>query len=463
MNSFVIGFINFENWAVYCRIKEISMSFNFKLKQLVVLLGDVFLFYGALVLTLIIRYGHPAWIYSFWAHLKPFSWILIIWLSIFYLADLYQTKILKNNLNLIGNLFLAVVISTTVSVIIFYLLATLTPKTNLLIFSFIFGTLSYLWRLSMANVLLFSGWRYRLLIIGDSPRIAEAVSHFNSNPLVGYDVVLWLKESQEINKQNFLKIISDNKIDTIVLPPQLKKEFALVKSIYKLLPLGLTIADFITFYETVFGKIPLEESEENWFIEKIIAKRPLFDSIKRVLDIFLAFIFSVVFLPIVVPIAVLIKITSKGPVIFKQQRMGKNDKIFWLYKFRTMRIEMEGPLWTTEKDNRLTPVGKILRFSHLDEIPQLLNILKGDIAFVGPRAERIELVEQYKKLPYYEIRHIIKPGFTGWAQIYYRPSASLEEAFEKLKYDIYYIKNRSLFLDLLIIFKTIRLLFNKVK
>jgi len=179
--------------------------------------------------------------------------------------------------------------------------------------------------------------------------------------------------------------------------------------------------------------------------------------------LFLAFIFSVVFLPIAALIAVLIKITSKGPVIFKQQRMGKNDKIFWLYKFRTMRIEMEGPLWTTENDNRLTPIGKILRFSHLDEIPQLINVLKGNIAFVGPRAERIELVEQYKKLPYYEIRHIIKPGFTGWAQISYRPSASLEEAFEKLKYDIHYIKNRSLFLDLLIIFKTVRLLFAKVK
>ena len=439
------------------------MGFDLKLKQLAVLLGDVFLFYGTLVFTMVIRYGHPDWIYSFWVHFKPFSWILIIWLLIFYLADLYQIKILKNNPVLIANLFLGVIIATVASVIVFYIMAPiaqLTPKTNLLIFGIVFGLLSYLWRLAITNALLSGGWRYRLLIIGDSPRIAEVVAYLNANPVLGYDVVLWLKK---IDKQNLWQLVAENKINTVVLPPQLKKEFAIVKSIYRLLPLELTITDFINFNETIFGKILLEELEEVWFIEKIITKKPLFDAIKKLTDIILSFILSIVFLPLAVIIAFLIKTTSKGPIIFKQQRMGKNDKVFWLYKFRSMRIETKGPLWTTEKDNRLTPIGKILRFTHLDELPQLFNILKGDIAFVGPRAERIELVEQYKKFPYYEIRHIVKPGITGWAQIYYRPSASLEEAFEKFKYDIYYIKNRSLFLDLFIIFKTIRYVFTKVK
>ena len=118
-----------------------------------------------------------------------------------------------------------------------------------------------------------------------------------------------------------------------------------------------------------------------------------------------------------------------------------------------------GPLWTIKNDKRLTFIGKILRHTHLDEFPQLYNIIKGDISFIGPRAERSELVEQFQKLPYYEMRHIIKPGLTGWAQVNYKPSASLEEAFEKLQYDIYYIKNRSLFLDFLIILKTIRYFF----
>lgn len=442
------------------------MSFIFKLKQLIVLLGDVFLFYGALVFTLIIRYGQPAWINSFGDHLKPFFWVLIIWLLVFYLTNLYQVKILKNDRELIGNLFLAVIIATVLSVILFYILAPvsqLTPKTNLLIFGVIFGLLSYLWRLLIANFLIFGGWRYRLLVIGSSPRIEEIIFYLKSNLLLGYDVVSQLKENQKIDKQNFLKLINENKINTIILPPQIKKELAIIESIYQLLPLELTITDFISFYETFFAKIPLEELEETWFIEKIITKRPLFDAVKRLTDIILAFVLIIVLSPATVIIAVMIKISSKGPVIFKQQRMGKNDKIFWLYKFRTMKVEADGPLWTIENDKRTTPVGKILRFSHLDELPQLVNIIKNDIAFVGPRAERIELVEQYKKLPYYEIRHIIKPGVTGWAQISYRPSASLEEAFEKLKYDIYYIKNRTLFLDLLIIFKTIRYVFAKIK
>ena len=124
-----------------------------------------------------------------------------------------------------------------------------------------------------------------------------------------------------------------------------------------------------------------------------------------------------------------------------------------------MKININGPLATEKNDSRIFPIGKILRYTHLDELPQLFNILKGDIFFIGPRPESSELVEIYKKLPYYEIRHIIKPGLTGWAQVNYKPSASLEEAFEKLQYDIYYIKNRSLILDLLILIKTIRYIF----
>jgi lipopolysaccharide/colanic/teichoic acid biosynthesis glycosyltransferase len=167
----------------------------------------------------------------------------------------------------------------------------------------------------------------------------------------------------------------------------------------------------------------------------------------------------VVFIPLMLLIAVLIKLNSRGPIIYKQKRIGKNDLPFTLYKFRTMKIGVNGPLATEKNDKRVFFTGKILRFTHLDELPQLWNILGGDISFIGPRPESSELVEIYKKLPYYEIRHLIKPGLTGWAQVNYKPSASVEEAFEKLRYDIYYIKNRSLVLDLLILLKTIKYIF----
>lgn len=446
------------------------MNFNFKLKQLIILAGDLALFYAALMLAMTLRYG-AGWEKSFWAHLKPFSWLLPVWLAIFYLADLHQIKILKNELNLIGNLFWSVTAGAAISALTFYFLAPLsrlTPKTNLIIFGFLFGLFAYLWRLFLVNSRLFRGWRSRLLIIGNSPSLGEIAAHLRANPLLGYEIIFQL-ENDDSRKQEIPRIIAEKKIDSLIILPRLKKEFSLVKTIYRLLPRELAIADAVSFYETVFRKIPLEELEETWFIEKIIAKKPLFDAIKRLLDIFLSFFLGVIFLPPMLLIAILLKIAApRSPAIFRQRRTGKNGKIFWLYKFRTMnhqtgQREAGGALWTAKNDNRLTTLGKFFRFTHLDELPQLLNIFLGDIAFVGPRAERTELTEQYRELPFYEIRSIVKPGLTGWAQICYRPSASLQEAFEKLKYDIYYIKNRSLFLDLLIIFKTVKMFFSKTK
>jgi len=171
----------------------------------------------------------------------------------------------------------------------------------------------------------------------------------------------------------------------------------------------------------------------------------------------------IILLPLSIVIAILIRLSSRGPILFTQKRVGKNGKEFTLYKFRTMRNGANDPAWkpwTEPNDSRITHAGRILRATHLDEIPQLWNIVKGNISFIGPRPERTELANQYGSLPYYDIRHTIKPGLTGWAQINFKPSASLEEAYEKLCYDIYYIKNRSLFLDILITLKTIRHLFS---
>jgi len=161
-------------------------------------------------------------------------------------------------------------------------------------------------------------------------------------------------------------------------------------------------------------------------------------------------------------IAILVAVTSSGPAIYKQVRVGKNGRHFTLYKFRTMRqdAEKQGAQWATKGDARATPVGKFLRASHLDELPQLANIIRGDISFVGPRPERPEWVEKLEKqIPYYEARLLVKPGISGWAQLNHRADLALEDVKEKLQYDIYYLKNRSLILDLAIIVKTIKTFF----
>jgi exopolysaccharide biosynthesis polyprenyl glycosylphosphotransferase len=432
-------------------------------KKIIILLGDILILYGALMLTLIVRYGPNYFESSLKAHLKPFSIIFLVWLLIFYLADLYKGKHLRVGLETIQTFVIVIVSSAAASVILFYLFPSffkLTPKTNLAIFSLSFGILSLGWRLVLGKIYISSGWRDRLLIIGDSPIINQAIDYSKHNLQIGYDVVSQIKEISGVKvAQDINKSVTANHINAIVIQSHFKKDLEITKVIYQLLSSKIAVMDFVAFYEMIFQKVPLEELEESWFIEKITTRRHLYDAIKRLIDIGLSLSLLIILLPLILIIAILTKLSSRQePVIYKQERVGANNKLFTLYKFGTMRVD-QGPLWTLENDKRLTLLGRFLRHTHLDEIPQLYNILKGDISFIGPRPERKELAELYQQLPYYEIRHLIKPGLTGWAQLNYKPSASVEEAKEKLEYDIYYIKNRSLVLDFLILLRTVKYLF----
>lgn len=437
--------------------------FALKLKPILVAIGDIIILYSALIITLLIRYGTTGHAESFGVHFKPFSIIFIIWLLVFYLSNLYSNKFFKFNLIAAQTFFIAIIINLILSVVAFYSFETffkLTPKTNLLIFGIIFGVFDSLWRLFLSKLFISGGWRKQIIIIGDSPNIIAVAEYLKNNPQTGYYLNLWLKENLKEEKfSDLVDSIVKNKIDLVITDTHIKKDSTSAKLIYKLLPLEIQIMDFADFYESIFQKVPLEELEESWFIESITTGRYFYDAFKKTIDAILAVILITIFSPVIFLVALLIKITSTGPFIFKQERTGKNNKPFILYKFRTMKINHNGPLWTKENDKRLTLIGKILRWTHLDELPQLYNILKGDISFIGPRPERSELAKLYQKLPFYEMRHIIKPGLTGWAQVNYKPSASLEEAYEKLQYDIYYVKNRSLILDFLIFLKTLRYFF----
>ena len=178
--------------------------------------------------------------------------------------------------------------------------------------------------------------------------------------------------------------------------------------------------------------------------------------IKRAFDILLSLLIGLVSLPFLPLIALGIYLNSPGPIIFKQKRIGKNNKEFIIYKFRTMKNLTDPGIWEKEKDERIFFFGKILRKLHLDEIPQIINVLKGDLSFIGPRPEQVNIVKELEKqIPFYNIRHIVLPGITGWTQVNYKKPYNLEETKIKLEYDFYYLKNRNFFLDLIIFFKTI--------
>ncbi|HBG07903.1 MAG: glycosyl transferase [Geobacteraceae bacterium GWC2_58_44] len=223
---------------------------------------------------------------------------------------------------------------------------------------------------------------------------------------------------------------------------------------------GIEVLDAPTFYEIVQGKLMLEQMTPSWIIFSSGFRRTaLINIYKRCVDVVLSvtgLLISVPFFPL---IALAIKLESPGPLFFKQVRVGNGEKPFVLYKFRSMRqdAERDGAVWAVKNDARITGVGGFLRNSRIDEIPQLFNVLRGDMSFIGPRPERPEFVESLKRdIYYYSKRHTIKPGLTGWAQVRYPYGATVEDAIEKLRYDLYYIKNLSFFLDTQIIFETVK-------
>lgn len=432
-------------------------------KKMAFVLGDALILYFSLICTLFIRYDKDYFNESLRNHFLPFSLIFIFWLLVFYLADLYRFQnfhSFRRPVSLLGRISVAVVISSVVSVIIFYLFGDffkLTPKTNLLIFSGIFLLLNTGWRLLLGKI--FASNSLKTMVIGSSPLIDEIIEHLEKNPEIGYQIAKKITEERKLDLEELTREIITNEIQLIIIQPSLTKKFSTLNTIYRLLPLEISIINSWNFYEIIFNKTPIGELNEEWFVANIAVRRPIYDFFKRLTDFFLAAVLSIIFLIPGLIISALIKLTSAGPAVYKQERMGKNNEIFILYKFRTMRENETGALWTEPNDSRITPIGKFLRATHLDEMPQLANILKNNASFIGPRAERKELVEKYRQFAYYDIRHLIKPGITGWAQINFRPSASMEDAYEKLCYDIYYLKNRSFILDILILLKTLRNLF----
>lgn len=437
-----------------------------QLKKLILLIGDIGILYASLLVTLFIRYGRGGLGERLSTHLGPFSVIFAVWILVFYLADLYRHKTLRTRATFFRAFIPALLIANLVSIVIFYLFGPffeLTPKTNLFILAVIFLLGEYFWRTFMFAI--FRSGSAGLIVLGTSDRMEETVAHLTQSPELGYTPLLWVKNKEELDYGALQEIVQKTDTPFIVLNPEFSKDTNVMSILYRLLPFRVTIMNFSDFYESLFERIPLNEIEEGWFIEYVTTRRPIYDLAKRIADLLIAFISCVVCIPLGIVIATCIKLTSRGPIIYKQERMGKNGKVFMLYKFRTMLNysgQEGGTAWslaTTRGDTRITSLGKILRYTHLDEIPQLVNIAKGDISITGPRPERIELAREYATLSYYEIRHIIKPGLTGWAQINYRPSTSLKEAYEKLEYDIYYVKNRSIWLDLLILVRTIRYFF----
>lgn len=428
-----------------------------KLITFSLILTDIFIFYLSLFLTLFIRYKETYSSSLFYEHFAPFLIIMVFSIAGFYISGLYEVKNLKNNLKFVKIFLGGISFTFLFGLSFFYLFPKLgiTPRLNLFLFITIYSIIDIASRYFF-NILLLKYIGINVFLMGDHSKMEEIKNFINQNPQAGYKII---GEGNFLPEESFLK---ENRADLIIVDESLKNDKIFSSAILKYFNLNIDMISLQKFYENIFSKVPITRIENRWFFENITNKRPFYSALKNISEFLIALVLLFITLPIQIIIAVLVKITSEGPIIFKQNRIGKNGKIFVLYKFRTMikDAEKDGIKKDNNEDRRVTAFGKILRKTHLDELPQLVNILKGEISFVGPRPERPELVEEFKKeIPFYEIRHIVKPGLTGWAQLNFRHGLTKEDAYEKLQYDIFYIKNRSFIFDLLIMIKTIRSFF----
>jgi len=265
--------------------------------------------------------------------------------------------------------------------------------------------------------------------------------------------------------EDYLKIpeiTRNNKIEKIVVALDDRRGQTPINELLHCKLAGLKITSGIEFYEEITGKILVNNVNPDWLIYSDgFQKDKISLLFKRLMDFSVSLSGLILALPIAAISALIIKLESPGPILYSQERVGEGGKTFWIYKFRSMHCDAEtdGPVWAQENDCRVTGFGAFIRKTRIDEIPQLWNIIKGEMSFVGPRPERPFFVEQLKeKLPYYSLRHNVKPGLTGWAQISYRYGASEEDALHKLEYDLYYIKNLCFRMDILIAFQTIKII-----
>ena len=446
-----------------------------QIKRLLLYTGDIVLFYLTLILALLLRYPGRFDGYLFWEqHFWPFTALFGIWILAFYISGLYDTKSVKNDIHFYGLVIRTVSIGAGLGVVYFYVFSNrffnIKPQVTFLVYLAAFSVLFLLWRRLYNAIAQNQAFKHNVLLVGQGKEMEDLAHFLRHKPYLGYRVAEHLSLANgnspdlfgnDLKNLNLHPILLEKKIDTVVTTLELHRLPEIVSQFYQNLFMGISYFDFPTFYERVTGKVPVTTIGQLWFLENLSEnEKKFYEIFKRAAEIFLTLALGIVGLALSPFVALAIKFDSPGPIFFTQSRSGKSGKVFRAMKFRTMKVgaEKNGPQWARQDDPRITRVGKFLRQSRLDEIPQLLNILKGEMSFIGPRPERPEFVaELTRALPFYNERHLIKPGLTGWAQVNFKYGASAEAALEKLQYDLYYIKNRSLLLDLGILLKTVNI------
>lgn len=449
----------------------------YPIRNIFFVVGEGLIIYVSIMLACWLCLSSDTIIFDDWLYSKIF-FLTIVCQACLYYNDLYDLKITNNFSELGIRLFQ----SLGAAIILIAITYSIIPRTMIggttFFMSVIFIILFIVsWRFVYAIVLDRGFFNQNIIIIGSSQLADNIIIEINDRKDCGYTVAVIIEEHNDQNADmvdnkilpreksfnNLYETAKEIHAKKIIVALKEKRGVFPTKELLKCRVNGVDILEGNSFYEMLTGKLFVEQTNPDglsgWFIfsegfQQSRTKR----FFKRIEDIVLSSVLLFLFLPVIVITAILIKRGSKGDIFFSQERIGENNAKYMVYKFRSMAKNAEqksGPVWAAQNDSRVTFIGKFIRKWRVDEIPQLWNVLRGDMSFVGPRPERDFFVKKLKEIiPYYQERFSIKPGLTGWAQVSYGYGASVEDAIEKLSYDLFYIKNMSIFMDLIVILRT---------
>ncbi len=428
--------------------------------------GDIFVLYISLWITLVLRYTQWPTAALLQLHLLPFSLIFIVWLIVFYIGGLYEKRTLILRDRLPWAIVRVHLINSALAIAFFYLIPyfVITPKTNLFIAIIVSLVLLLLWRLYGISILV-PRQRQNSLLIASGDEMRELREEINNHPHYALSFLSSVDLDRLTNvdfTEEVVQRVYSDAISVIVADFKANQAEPILASLYNLIFSKIIFIDMHKLYESVFDRIPLSLIGYSWFLENISLRPKIgYDLFKRIMDIILAIPAALLSLVLYPCIIAAIKLDDGGPVFIVQERIGKDGHPISIYKFRSMSRNDVEIGESANGDNHITRTGLFLRRSRLDELPQLWNVIRGDLSLIGPRPELPSAVVRYEQeIPYYGIRHLIKPGLSGWAQLYHdghsHHALGVRSTKEKLSYDLYYIKNRSFLLDIRIALKTIK-------
>jgi sugar transferase (PEP-CTERM system associated) len=445
-------------------------------RTVLLLLAEAGLLFGGLIVAVYLRLGAADAEYELIEEHGFYKAALAaaFCLSAFYLYDLYDFVIMHDRRELVLRMIQALGLAWVALALCFYLFPHLMIGRGVSLIALPLALFVMVaWRLLIHWFLGHPQFGERILIVGSGPLAVELAREALERPDAGFRIIGFADNNPELVGKSLInprvvglssemeKIVQRENIDRIVVAMgERRGQFPTEQLLQLSLSGHVSIEEGASFYERLTGRVHLDMMRPSWLIFSGRGRQARLNAMTRVaLHRTIALFGAILSLPVAILTAILIKLDSRGPVLYKQERVGRNGRTFMVMKFRSMRTDAEkdGPVWARSADDRVTRVGRIIRKIRVDEIPQFWNILKGEMNFVGPRPERPHFVAQLaEEIPYYEQRHLIAPGLTGWAQIKYPYGSSIEDARQKLQYDLYYIKNQSLALDAAILFETIK-------